>query len=79
LTVKEVNELLTDLKDKYGIEPAAAALQLPVAAGPAEVVNLLPGKNNLGCYSEITRVEQNFRSLNWLRILQALALKKLKQ
>ena len=26
LTVKEVNELATVLKDEYGIEPAAAAL-----------------------------------------------------
>ena len=33
LTVKEVNELATVLKDEYGIEPAAAALA--VAAGPA--------------------------------------------
>ena len=33
LTVKEVNELATILKDEYGIEPAAAALA--VAAGPA--------------------------------------------
>ena len=32
LTVKEVNELATVLKDEYGIEPAAAAA---VAAGPA--------------------------------------------
>ncbi len=32
LTVKEVNELATILKDDYGIEPAAAA----VVAGPAE-------------------------------------------
>ncbi|MGJ8593348.1 MAG: 50S ribosomal protein L7/L12 [Aquaticitalea sp.] len=31
LTVKEVNELATILKDEYGIEPAAAA----VMAGPA--------------------------------------------
>ena len=33
LTVKEVNELATILKDDYGIEPAAAAVA--VAAGPA--------------------------------------------
>ena len=33
LTVKEVNELATVLKDDYGIEPAAAAVA--VAAGPA--------------------------------------------
>lgn len=34
LTVKEVNELATILKDEYGIEPAAAAVA--VAAAPAE-------------------------------------------
>ena len=33
LTVKEVNELATILKDEYGIEPAAAAVA--VAVGPA--------------------------------------------
>ena len=33
LTVKEVNELATVLKDEYGIDPAAAAVA--VAAGPA--------------------------------------------
>ena len=33
LTVKEVNDLATILKDEYGIEPAAAAVA--VAAGPA--------------------------------------------
>ena len=33
LTVKEVNELATVLKEGYGIEPAAAAVA--VAAGPA--------------------------------------------
>ena len=32
LSVKEVNELATILKDEYGIEPAAAAV---AAAGPA--------------------------------------------
>jgi len=32
LTVKEVNELATILKDEYGIEPAAAAVAI---AGPA--------------------------------------------
>lgn len=35
LTVKEVNELATILKDEYGIEPAAAAVAV---AGPAAVV-----------------------------------------
>ena len=36
LTVLEVNELSTILKDEYGIEPAAAAVV--VAAGAAEAV-----------------------------------------
>jgi len=35
LTVKEVNELATILKDEYGIEPAAAAA-VAVAAGGGE-------------------------------------------
>lgn len=35
LTVKEVNELATILKDEYGIEPAAAAVAV-VAGGAAE-------------------------------------------
>lgn len=33
LTVKEVNELATILKEEYGIEPAAAAAPAAVAAG----------------------------------------------
>ncbi len=40
LTVKEVNELATVLKDEYGIEPAAAAVAVAagsVAGGTAEV------------------------------------------
>jgi large subunit ribosomal protein L7/L12 len=39
LTVKEVNELATILKDEYGIEPAAAAVAVAAggaAAGEAE-------------------------------------------
>ena len=40
LTVKEVNELATILKDEYGIEPAAAAVAVAAApgAGAAEAV-----------------------------------------
>lgn len=57
LTVKEVSELTTILKDEYGIEPAAAAVA--VAAGPVEgaaaveektsfdVVLKAPGANKL--------------------------------
>ncbi|MDG1238198.1 MAG: 50S ribosomal protein L7/L12 [Flavobacteriales bacterium] len=33
LTVKEVNELATVLKDEYGIEPAAAAVAVAAPAG----------------------------------------------
>jgi large subunit ribosomal protein L7/L12 len=39
LTVKEVNELATILKEEYGIEPAAAAVAVaaaPAAAGEAD-------------------------------------------
>lgn len=35
LTVKEVNELATILKDEYGIEPAAAAVAVAVGGGAA--------------------------------------------
>ena len=35
LTVKEVNELATILKDEYGIEPAAAVMAAPAAGGAA--------------------------------------------
>lgn len=36
LTVKEVNELAEILKEEYGIEPAAAAAPVMVAAGGGE-------------------------------------------
>lgn len=41
LTVKEVNELATILKDEYGIEPAAAAVAVagPAAAGGADAAD----------------------------------------
>lgn len=39
LTVKDVTELLTVLKDKYGIEPAAAAVAV---AGPAASSDAAP-------------------------------------
>ena len=42
LTVKEVNELATILKDEYGIEPAAAAVS--VAAGPAAAAAVVEEK-----------------------------------
>jgi large subunit ribosomal protein L7/L12 len=36
LTVKEVNELATILKDEYGIEPAAAAVAVAAAPGAGD-------------------------------------------
>ena len=36
LTVKEVNELATILKDEYGIEPAAAAVAVAAGGGAAD-------------------------------------------
>ncbi len=36
LTVKEVNELATILKDEYGIEPAAAAVAVAAGGGAGE-------------------------------------------
>jgi large subunit ribosomal protein L7/L12 len=38
LTVKEVNELATILKDEYGIEPSAAAAVLQAGPGAADAV-----------------------------------------
>lgn len=38
LTVKEVNELATILKDEYGIEPAAAAVVVAAGGGDAAAV-----------------------------------------
>ena len=54
LTVKEVNELATILKDEYGIEPAAAAAA-PVAAGAAGGGDAEEEKNRFRCSSESTR------------------------
>lgn len=44
LTVKEVNELATILKEEYGIEPAAAAVA--VAAGPAAAADVVEEKTS---------------------------------
>jgi large subunit ribosomal protein L7/L12 len=44
LTVKEVNELATILKDEYGIEPAAAAVA--VAAAPAAADAAAPAEKS---------------------------------
>jgi large subunit ribosomal protein L7/L12 len=44
LTIKEVNELATILKDEYGIEPAAAAAAV-VMAGPAAAADAAPAQS----------------------------------
>ena len=41
LTVKEVNELATVLKDEYGIEPAAAAVKEACGLGLKEAKDLV--------------------------------------
>ena len=51
LTVKEVNELATILKEEYGIEPAAAAVAVAApaaAAGEAERSAFVPILKNAG-------------------------------
>ncbi|MEP7196936.1 MAG: 50S ribosomal protein L7/L12 [Saprospiraceae bacterium] len=53
LTVKEVNELASVLKDQYGIEPAAAAVA--VAAAPA-------GGNDGGAAAEKTEFDVFLKS-----------------
>ena len=64
LTVKEVNELATILKDEYGIEPAAAAVAVagPAAGGAAaaaeektefDVILVEAGANKINVIKEI--------------------------
>ena len=45
LTVKEVNELATILKDEYGIEPAAAAPVMVAGGGSSEGGEAAPEKS----------------------------------
>src|SRR3954469_14872461 len=53
LTVLEVNELGTILKDKYGIEPAAAAVA--VSAGPAAGGDAAPAAEEKSEYDVILK------------------------
>ena len=48
LTVKEVNELATILKDEYGIEPAAAAPVAAAGGAKLAVVKLVKDLTGLG-------------------------------
>ena len=52
LTVKEVNELATILKDEYGIEPAAAAVAMAGPAGGGDADGWLKNKPNLMLFSQ---------------------------
>ena len=65
LTVKEVNELATILKDEYGIEPAAAAAAAAPAAAAAavavektefDVILANAGANKLNVVKEVKNV-----------------------
>ncbi len=65
LTVKEVNELATILKDEYGIEPAAAAVAAAPAAAAAavavektefDVILANAGANKLNVVKEVKNV-----------------------
>ena len=53
LTVLEVNELKTILKDEYGIEPAAAAVA--VAAGPAAGGDAAPAEEAKAEYDVVLK------------------------
>jgi large subunit ribosomal protein L7/L12 len=53
LTVLEVNELKTILKDEYGIEPAAAAVA--VAAGPAAGGDAAPAAEEKAEYDVVLK------------------------
>ncbi len=46
LTVKDVNELATILKDEYGIEPAAAAAPVMVAGGAGDAAGAAEEKSS---------------------------------
>ena len=69
LTVKEVNELATVLKDEYGIEPAAAAVAVagPAAGGAAAAAE---ERQNLTLFL-LMLVQTNLRLLRLLRKLVA--------
>jgi len=56
LTVKEVNELATVLKDEYGIEPAAAAVAVLLLA-----VQPLLRRSLLSTLFSLRLVQQSFR------------------
>ena len=69
LTVKEVNELATVLKDEYGIEPAAAAVAVagPAAGGAAAAAE---ERQNLTLFL-LMLVQTNLRLLRLSRKLVA--------
>ena len=66
LTVKEVNELATILKEEYGIEPAAAAVA--VAAGPAAGAAAAEEKTEFN----IVLVDSGDKKINVIKVVRAL-------
>jgi len=76
LTVKEVNELATVLKEEYGIEPAAAAVA--VAAGPGAAA--APAEEEKTEFNvELTEVGENkVKVIKVVREITGLGLKEAK-
>ena len=56
LTVKEVNELATILKDEYGIEPAAAAAVMVAGGGGAAATITAIGSYPFATYGLFTAI-----------------------
>jgi large subunit ribosomal protein L7/L12 len=80
LTVKEVNELATILKDEYGIEPAAAAAPVAVAAAGAlmPVKQLWQKKLNLTSFLSQPAL-RNLKVVKTVKELTGLGLKEAKE
>ncbi len=76
LSVKEVNELAQILKEKYGIEPAAAAVA--VAAGPAAAAPVAEEKTSF----DVVLKSAGANKLNVVKVVKAqtgLGLKEAKE
>ena len=70
LTVLEVNELKTILKDEYGIEPAAAAVAVagPAADELAAIVVVAGNTAGPGCVAELHRRGLHRRGLTEIAV-----------
>ncbi len=76
LTVKEVNELATILKEEYGIEPAAAAVA--VAAGPVAGVEAAAEKTEFDVILKSAGA-QKLQIVKLVKELTGLGLKEAKE